>query len=344
MPVINPSIAISRLLLYLLFFAVSGVSAEVFVLDDKADSVIGEVQTIRTANEDTLLDIARSYGLGYQEIKRVNPTVDTWLPGTGREVVLPSKYVLPMSKRDGIILNIPEMRLYYFPEEQAGKPVTVVTYPLGIGREGWHTPYIDTRIIEKKKNPYWYPPKSIREEHTEKGDPLAKRVAPGPDNPLGNYAMRLGLPDYLIHGTNKPFGIGMRVSHGCIRLYPEDIEELFQQVKLRTAVHIVNQPYKVGRLNDKLYLEAHPFLKEDSEEYKDNLTSVVKMIVKLTGEDNYQVEWDLARQVISDMKGIPVVIGRIIPPTIQARADLSATDSSASDTGISLQLETGLSR
>jgi len=326
----------------LLCFSTSNVSAEIYELMSKDDSVVGDIQITWAASEDTLLDIARANGLGYHEIKRVNPNLDTWLPETDKEVILPSKYVLPMAKRDGIVLNIPEMRLYYFPKGKPGESLNVVTYPLGIGRQGWNTPYIDTRIIEKTKHPSWHPPESIREEHEAMGDPLPKRVGPGPDNPLGDYAMRLGLPDYLIHGTNKPFGIGMRVSHGCIRLYPEDIEELFQQVELRTPVHIVNQPYKVGRLNNKIYLEAHPFLEEDSEQYKDNLTSVVKMIVKLTDKNEYKIEWDLAKQVIREMKGIPIVIGRVTSPIMQAEAEIGRIDAGV-DSGISLQLETGIS-
>ncbi len=333
-----------RIILFVLLYCLANnASAEVFVLASQNDSVVGELGKTRATSKDTLLDIARANGLGYHEIKRVNPELDTWLPGTDKEVILPSRYVLPMAKRDGIILNIPEMRLYYFPEVRPGEPIKVVTYPLGIGRQGWQTPYVDTRIIQKKKNPSWYPPESIRQEHEAKGDPLPRRVGPGPDNPLGDYAMRLGLPDYLIHGTNKPFGIGMRVSHGCIRLYPEDIEELFQQVKLRTPVYIVNQPYKVGRLNDKIYLEAHPFLEEDEEQYRDNLTSVVKMVVKLTDEEDYQIEWELAKRVIKEMIGIPIVIGRIVSTTMQAEADSNRFDGTEVDGGISLQLETGIS-
>jgi L,D-transpeptidase ErfK/SrfK len=327
--------------IFLFYFSLTKVSAEIYELGDNNDSVVGEIRKTLTRSEDTLLDIARVNGLGYHEIKRVNPNLDTWLPGSGKEVILPSKYVLPMTRREGIILNIPEMRLYFFPETKAGEESKVVTYPLGIGRQGWETPYINTRIIEKKKHPYWHPPESIREEHEAAGDPLPKRVEPGPDNPLGDYAMRLGLPDYLIHGTNKPFGIGMRVSHGCIRLYPEDIEELFQQVKLKTPVHIVNQPYKVGRLDDKIYLEAHHYLEEDSEEYRDNLTSVVKMIVKLTEDQDYHIEWELAKQVIREMNGIPVVIGRVVLVADEQNVPGSGNET-ASDNGISLQLETGI--
>ena len=315
--------------------------AEVYRLENTQDSVVGQIQKTRASSDDTLLDIARANGLGYHEIKRVNPTLDTWLPETDREIILPSRYVLPSGARKGIILNIPEMRLYYFPPDAKDSEPSVITYPLGIGREGWQTPYTGTRVIQKKKNPAWHPPESIRKEHEEAGDPLPKRVAPGPDNPLGDYALRLGLPGYLIHGTNKPFGIGMRVSHGCIRLYPEDIEELFPQVKLKTRVNIINQPYKVGRLDDKIYLEAHPYLEEDEELFRDNLTSVVKMIVELTGDTGYQIEWDLAKQVIHEMKGIPVLIGRLNSGNTRVAQD-EGENSNIQGVGISLQLETGL--
>ena len=324
-------------------FTIQTVSSEEYVLKDSANSVIGEIGKTHSQAKDTLLDIAREHGLGFHEIKRVNPELDTWLPGEGKEVILPSKYVLPLTKRDGIVLNIPEMRLYYFPTGTEGAEQEVVTYPLGIGRQGWETPYINTRIIEKKKHPSWHPPESIRKEHEEAGDPLPKRVGPGPDNPLGDYAMRLGMPEYLIHGTNKPFGIGMRVSHGCIRLYPEDIEELFGRVKLRTPVYIVNQPYKVGRQGDKIYLEAHPFLEEDTELYEDNLTSVVKMIVELTEDQDYEIEWELAKQVIHEMSGIPVLIGRIGTRELQASAAMEdITEHVSTDGGINLLLETDI--
>ena len=275
-------------------------------------SLIGNLGKIQAENKDTLPDLARANGLGYQEIKLANPGVDTWLPGEGTEVVLPTLFVLPVTPHVGIVLNIPEMRLYYFPPQDSDQAAEVITHPIGVGRQGWSTPYMNTRIIQKKTRPAWYPPESIRKEHAEQGDPLPKRVPPGPNNPLGNYAMRLGLPEYIIHGTNMPFGIGMRVSHGCIRLYPEDIKSLFQQVKLRTPVRIVNQPYKVGRYNDKIYLEAHPFMEEDAEQFEGNLTSVVEMLIKITGDRGYQVDWGLAQSVIAESNGIPVEIGRII--------------------------------
>ena len=283
-----------------------------YTLKNPGDSMVGVMETVQARHEDTLPDIARANGLGFREIKLANPGVDTWLPGQGTEIMLPTWYVLPGAPKVGIVLNIPEMRLYYYPPQDAGRASEVITHPIGVGRQGWATPYMDTRIIQKKTRPSWYPPESIRKEHAEMGDPLPKRVPPGPENPLGNYMMRLGMPEYIIHGTNKPFGIGMRVSHGCIRLYPENIKSLYQQVKLNTPVRIVNQPYKVGRLEDKIYLEAHPYLEEDTEQFEGNLTSVVEMLIDITGERGYQVDWDLVKTVITESNGIPVEIGQVL--------------------------------
>ena len=295
-------------------FIISPARAAVsFTLENPGDSLMGSVDKVHAVYEDTLPDIARANGLGFMEVKLANPGVDTWLPGEGTEIVLPKLFVLPGVPQVGIVLNIPEMRLYYFPPQNADQATEVITHPIGVGRQGWSTPYINTRIIQKKTRPWWYPPESIRKEHAEMGDPLPKRVPPGPKNPLGNYMMRLGMPEYIIHGTNKPFGIGMRVSHGCIRLYPEDIKSLYQQVTLRTPVRIVNQPYKVGTYNDSIYLEAHPYLEEDAGLFEGNLTSVVEMLIKVTGKGGYQVDWALAKSVIAESNGIPVEIGRIKP-------------------------------
>ncbi len=280
-----------------------------YVLQNKQDSLVGEVITVQSELKDTLLDIARKYGLGYQDMKLLNPELDTWMPGADKEVKLPLKFILPNAERSGIVLNIPEMRLYYYPSAGKNGEQSVITYPLGVGREGWSTPFIKTKIIEKKKHPNWYPPESIRQEHEAAGDPLPKIVEAGPDNPLGDHAMRLGLPEYLIHGTNKPFGIGMRVSHGCIRLYPEDIAELFDEVKLGTRVEIVNQPYKIGIHGDNLYLEVHPYLDEDAELYENNLTPVVKMIIDSTGEGAFDIDWDEVRKTVRHPTGVPTKIG-----------------------------------
>ena len=305
----------------LIFFSLCSASsayANRYVLSDSGDTVIGEIITVQAEQRDTLLDIARRHGFGYQDMKLVNPDVDTWLPGDGQDVVLPGQFILPVAPKKGIVLNIPEMRLYYYLPKQAGKSQEVLTYPLGVGRSGWNTPYIKTKIIEKKKHPNWHPPESIRKEHEAAGDPLPRVVKAGPDNPLGDFAMRLGNPDYLIHGTNKPYGIGMRVSHGCIRLYPEDIEALFSEVSLKTPVNIINQPYKIGVKDNLIYLEAHPFLDEDIEKYENNLTSVVALIIQISDEKKYELDWSAAYEAINNPSGMPMVIGMYLPDDVRA--------------------------
>ena len=287
------------------------------------ESVIGQTSKITAEYNDTLLDIGRRNGFGYQDLKILNPGIDTWIPGEGKEIALPGQFILPNAPQTGIVLNVPEMRLYYFPKEKVDGKRQVITYPLGIGREGWHTPYMQTRIVQKKEKPSWYPPESIRQEHEEKGDPLPEVVGPGPANPLGDYAMKLesrGHGAYLIHGTNKPYGVGMRVSHGCIRLYPEDIADLFQRVQVGTPVNIINQPYKIGELDGIIYLEVHPYLDEDSNLFRQNsLTEVVKYIIATTKENQYEIDWKLVKQVVDEAKGIPVPIG-LHKPGIQAVA------------------------
>jgi L,D-transpeptidase ErfK/SrfK len=317
-----------------------------YPLHDRVDSVFGSITTVTAASDETLPDIARRYSLGYFDIKLANPGVDTWLPGAGTEILLPTEFVLPQAERRGIVLNIPEMRLYYFTTPKSGAE-DVETFPIGIGREGRSTPFVTTRITQKQVRPTWYPPESIRKEHAAEGNPLPKRVGPGPDNPLGEYALRLGLPQYLIHGTNKPWGVGMRVSAGCIRLYPEDIATLYPRVKIGTPVRIVNQPYKVGLRGERIFLEVHPFLEEDARIFKDNLTPVVKMVVAKTEESAYAVDWQLAQEVVRHAAGVPVEIGRLQKSLLaQPRASVAETKhtepASSSGRGLNLRLETGL--
>lgn len=318
----------------LTFLLPAPVFAAVYTLKGN-DTVIGQLSSKDIENDDTLLDIAKENDFGFQDIKLVNPDVDTWLPGIGTKVNLPGQFILPNVPQVGIVLNIPEMRLYYFPENKKGQPRQVYTFPLGVGREGWSTPYAKTRIISKREHPTWTPPKSIKEEHAANGDPLPDVVKAGPDNPLGDYALNLGLKGYLIHGTNKPFGVGMRVSHGCIRLYDNDIEQLFNMVKIGTPVNIINQPYKVGELDGVIYLEVHPHLDEDNEHFSQNsLTEVVKHVIQITPENNYEIDWDKVKTVVAESKGIPVAIGMHLPEMQSTTAKNSvtpATTSPASD-------------
>lgn len=211
-------------------------------LPPPGEDVVGQVQVIKAKYEDTFADLGEQYNLGYSEMVAANPGVDPWLPGVGTEVIIPTRFVLPPGPREGVVINLAEYRLYYYPKGQN----VVHTYPLGIGREGWGSPIANTRITAKTKDPAWYPPASIRAEHAADGDPLPTVVPPGPDNPLGPYKLTLGVPGYLIHGSNKKFGIGTRTSHGCFRMYNADVTHLFSMISVGTSVRIINEPYKFG--------------------------------------------------------------------------------------------------
>jgi L,D-transpeptidase ErfK/SrfK len=308
--------------------------AEVYDLPPAGNDVVGAITTITARDDDTLLDIARRHGLGYEDIVRANPDVDTWLPGEGTQVILPSRYVLPPGPRSGVILNLAEYRLYYYPPPEEGKPAVVMTYPISIGRMDWETPLGRTTIISKVRNPSWYPPASIRAEHAADGDPLPRIVPPGPQNPLGDYAMRLGLPGYLIHGTNRPDGVGMRVTHGCIRMFPEDIDSLFGRVGVSTAVRIINEPVKIGWDGDALVVEVHETLEDTVAEpqaeivsadaaeavdaaverpaVRDAMTALTEQFVAATNARPGMLDWDIAEDLLARADGIPAIAGREI--------------------------------
>lgn len=279
-----------------------------FAVPQEGTDVVGAVQVVVARQEDTLPDFARRYGLGHDEIVAANPGVDPWLPGSGTRVVLPTQFVLPDAPREGIVVNLATKRLFYYPKRKAAGPREVLTYPIGIGREGWRTPLGRMQIAQKIKGPTWVPPASIRREHAQRGDILPAVVRAGPDNPLGAYAMRLSRPSYLIHGTNKPFGIGMRVSHGCMQLYPEDIAELFPQVPVGTRVTIVNQPYLAGWKGEELYLEAHSPLAEEAKRLKGSLKPVEKVLKSRAEGDPTAVDWTRAQEVAREARGIPVPV------------------------------------
>ena len=231
------------------------------------DEVVGELQVTKVMGEDTLPDIARRFNLGYEEIARANPGVDPWVPGEGREIVLPTQFVLPAAPHEGLVINLAQLRVFYYPKVKDGEPQTVITHPIGIGKVGWQTPEGTTKVTGKRTNPTWFPPASVRKEHKEAGDPLPSKVPPGPDNPLGAYMMTLGWPSYLIHGTNKPYGVGLRSSHGCMRFYPEDIAELYGKIPVGTKVTVVNQPFVFGWHEGALYVQAFPVMEDDQREH-----------------------------------------------------------------------------
>jgi L,D-transpeptidase ErfK/SrfK len=284
--------------------------------------LVGETQVIFARYENTFSGVGRQYNLGYEELRNANPGVDQWLPGEGTPIYLPTQSILPDAPREGIVVNVPAMRLYYFTTEKAttekgtaekpaapGAPAVlkVTSHPIGIGVEGWATPFGEAKVTQKVKDPIWYVPASIRKEHADRGDPLPSVVKPGPDNPLGAYALTLSLPSYLIHGTNKPAGVGMRSSHGCIRLYPEDIEALFQRVPRGTAVRIVNQPVLAGWRDGQLYLEVHPPLAEEQHDLVAEAEAALRRAIEHAGAAASAVTIDHSsvEKIVAEQRGIP---------------------------------------
>lgn len=271
----------------------------------EGEQVIGKAFYVKSKQEQTLLDIGRPNDLGLDEMAQANPGIDPWLPKEGGTVTVPTLFILPDAPRSGIVLNLSEKRIYYYPSAKNGEAAVVHTYPVSIGREGWDTPTGAFRVTEKKKDPEWRPPATIRAEHAAAGDPLPEVVPAGPDNPLGQYALRLSAAgSYLIHGTNKPWGIGMELSHGCIRMYPEDVEEIFPMVPVNAPVNIIRQPYKAGWRGDELYFEVHAGEGQPNEEAGHQ---VIKRA--LEGSKEAFVDWEMVRTALSENTGLPRVVG-----------------------------------
>lgn len=297
--------AVGRYLPLALSLVVGSAGAMELPLPPPGEDIVGQVQVIKARYEDTFADLGVANDLGYLEMIAANPGVDAWLPGEGTEVILPTRFILPPGPREGIVINLAEYRMYYFPQGQN----VVHTYPLGIGREGWGSPVAEARITAKTPNPGWTPPKSILEEHAANGDPLPGYVPPGPDNPLGPFKMSLSVPGYLIHGTNKKFGIGMRVSHGCFRMLNHNVLELGAMVPVGTPVRIINEPYKFGRSNGKVYLEAHaPLDEQGMPSVVDKHSAVINALLKRDDLGGLSLDWELVREVVAAEDGLPVRI------------------------------------
>jgi L,D-transpeptidase ErfK/SrfK len=277
------------------------------------DDVVGQLQVVIIGEHDTLSDVARRFNVGYDEIVRANPGLDPWLPGVGREVVVPTQFVLPAAERKGIVVNLAAMRIYYFPAAKPGEKQVVYTHPIGIGKVGWSTPEGKTTVVAKEKNPVWRPTPSILEEHRKNGDPLPAVVPAGPDNPLGHRKLTLGWATYLIHGTNKPYGVGMRTSHGCIRMYPEDVEVLYEMVGRGTQVTVVNQPYVFGWHDGQLYLQTFDVLEDDKRDWSKSRPQILaktlnKRIEKLLAERQEKINWDRVAVIAADPRGLALSV------------------------------------
>jgi L,D-transpeptidase ErfK/SrfK len=291
--------------------AAPGHATTVYPLPPNGASVIGADVRLSTHYADTLLDLAHEYSLGYEEILRANPKVDMWLPGEGTPIVLPGRRILPSGPREGIVLNLPEHRLYYYPPPRRGRPREVYTYPVSIGRMDWRSPLGETHIMAKEANPNWYPPESIRREHAANGDPLPKVVPPGRRNPLGAFKMRLAVGDgtYEIHGTNKSVAVGLAVTHGCIRMYPEDIAALYRMVRVGTKVFLINEPVKLAYLDGELLVEVHPPVDDEGQTLEPDLERLSARLETLLAGDIVAVRWDLARDALREATGMPTLVG-----------------------------------
>src|SRR3984885_1376077 len=303
------------------------------------EDIVGVVQIVTSSKEDTLTDIARRFNVGYQEILRANPKVDPWLPGAGRPIVVPTQFIIPNAPRTGVVINIAAMRLFYFPPHKSGEPQTVITHPIGIGKVGWATPEGVTKIVRRQADPTWRVPVSVIKEHRENGEELEKVIGPGPDNPLGKFAFYLQWPSYLIHGTNKPAGVGLRSSHGCIRLFPEDILELFDKAPIGTEVHVVNQPYVFGWDNGQLVMQAFGSLEDDRRDWNKSQAALLarslgKPVEKELKRRGATVDWDLVMQLAHTPRGL------IVPVTV---TDASLDKVLASATKVENELPAGAS-
>jgi L,D-transpeptidase ErfK/SrfK len=269
-----------------------------FPLYDDSTILIGSNTTYTIKNKETLIELARKYDVGYNEIVDANSHSDPWIPENNTGILIPTSWLLPEVLDDGIIINLAEMRLYYFFSVKGLKYVS--TYPIGIGVQGFNTPTGKFRITKKIKSPVWYVPDIIREENPE----LPAFVPDGPDNPLGGYWLQLSVSGYGIHGTNRPYGIGRKISHGCIRLYPEDITTLFKFIKPGTTVRIINEPVKAGMYGNKIYIEIHRSERKDSE--------LLRLSVKKLGRKRLlkYVDTQLMIQAVKNATGLPAVISK----------------------------------
>ena len=267
---------------------------------EEGKTVIGSVQTYTVKDRESLFEIARKFNLGYHEIVDANPDLDPFIPGEGKSIEIPTSWILPEGiSYEGIVINLSEMRLFYFINLKGSR--LLMTFPIGIGKEGFNTPVGKFSVVEKTVNPSWHVPVSIQKEKPE----LPKLIPPGPDNPLGSHAMRLSIGDVLIHGTNRPWGVGRRFSHGCIRLYPEDIPKLFELVPIGTKVTIVRQPVKIGKRDSKVFIEVNRYEDEKNLNYFDKAVELLEkknLFKAISTEKLYKA--------LREKKGIPVDISK----------------------------------
>ena len=274
-------------------------------------TVVGDDQTVTTVYEDTLYDLANKFSLGSEELIRVNPGIDPWLPGVGKKVIVPGRHILPPGPHEGLIVNLPEHRLYYFPKPRRGHPRVVITYPVSIGKMDWHTPLGLTHVIAKVRNPTWYPPASVRKEHPRTAIRCRHACRRVRTIRSGAFAMRLAVGNgtYMIHGTNNPLAVGMPVTHGCIRMYPEDVAQLFPMVPVGTPVRLINQPIKVAWVDGELLLEAHPPVDDEGQSFEPDVDKFSQLLQTAVGDSTVAIDWDYAREVLKRADGVLATVG-----------------------------------
>ena len=284
--------------------------AAVYRLPDQG-ALIGHDQVVAARASDTLLGIARKYSVGYWEIQSANPHVSLWLPGAGTQVVIPGRFIIPPVPHEGIVVNLPAHRLFYFPKARRHDHRIVITYPVSPGTRGWDTPVGVTRVVRKVPHPVWIPTPSILKAHAEEGDPIPRIYPAGPDNPMGEWALQTTLShgEIYIHGTNNPMAIGMAVTHGCVRLYPEDIAALFPVVPVGTPVNIVNDPILATVENGRVYLVIHPPLHSQNVPGKPDYATISRVIDAAVGSDTVAIDWNRVRRMARRANGIPELIG-----------------------------------
>jgi len=316
--------------LMLSLLACSGLTAaSTFPLPDDGSTIVGEIRVVTPTPDNTLLDIARHFDVGYDEITNANPGMSVWTPGQGAQVVVPTRYILPPKPWKGIIVNISQRRMYYFPPAKKGQRAEVVTYPIGIAREGWSTPLGETKLVAKYKDPAWFVPKSIREEHRqESGEELPEYFPPGPDNPMGMLALKTGFPSIFIHATNRPWGIGLRVSHGCLHLYPEDAAEIYPNIPVGTPIRFIDEPFVVGLEKNRWYVASYlpvteyPVLLSNYTRLMAALMPALNQTQNLRPSERVDFDWDRLRWLAENWVSLPHPIQLGMPPVADSIAAL----------------------
>lgn len=284
----------------------SQADATAYKVPPSTESLIGNVQYSSTGTSDNVINIAQRYDVGYNAIENANPQLDMskGFP-VGASLQIPTQHLLPNQEREGIVINLPEMRMYYF---VAGTN-EVYTYPIGIGKIGKTIPIRKTAITRKKVDPSWIPPQDIREFNLKQGIILPRIMPPGPDNPLGSFAIYMTIPTYLIHSTIFPESVGKRASFGCIRMFESDIKNFFPSIQGGIPVMIVNSPVKVGWQDNHLYVEAHHPLEEHSGAFDSSLPGIVHTISDYSKSDTTLIDWQLVSYIAEKRDGVPHDIG-----------------------------------